>query len=362
MSDTLTQARQLLEAQDFEKALELLNQVNPITPTVKSSVARALSGLGRWDEAHSLFTEALADDPQCHEGLAGRGLLYFFTGQFNKAVKDYSEAIGLDPSNGRYRGLRGVLLGQAGDAPNALKDLEKAYELGDHDPSYILCRAQLLLATRQVPQAEEVLQLAEKHNADQAALSSLEGALSMLKGNAKEALASYRFAVEKSPQVSDNWMNLLALTARLERSRLTEEVTRALKAHPDNEEFITLAVGAMIEEGKTKEAFGLLRDALKRNPESPLLQFQMGMGLANAGKFEKAAEHFSKALELRPRFPRALDARGNCLEKLGKKKEAQADFEESHRIRTEDAERQAQQQAEAVASQEASTNSEDEQV
>jgi tetratricopeptide (TPR) repeat protein len=354
MSDTLTQARELIEAQDFEKALELLHQVEPITPLVKSSVARAMSGMGRWKEAHSLFSEALNDDPKCHESLAGRGLLYFFTGQFSHAVNDYSEAIRLDPSNGRYRGLRGVLFGQVGDAPNAITDLEKAYELGDHDPSYILARAQLFLATRQVPQAEEALQLAEKHDADQAALSSLEGALSMLKGSPKEALASYRFAVEKAPQVADNWMNVLALTARLDRPRLLEEVNRALEVHPDNEEFITLAVGAMVEQGNPKEAFNLLKEAVKRNPESPLLQFQMGMGLANAGKFEKAADRFTKALELRPRFPRALDARGNCLEKLGKQKEAQADFEESHRIRKEDAEKAAaQQQAERAAQEEA---------
>jgi tetratricopeptide (TPR) repeat protein len=343
--DTLTQARELLEAQDFEKALELLNQVEPITPNVKAAVARALSGLGRWDAAHSLFCEALTDDPQCHEGFGGRGLLYFFTGHLDKAVIDYSKAIEIEPSNGRYHGLRGVLFGQVGDAPRALADLEKAYELGDHDASYILCRAQLLLAIRQLPQAEEMLQLAEQHNADLAALSSLEGALSMLKGSPKEALASYRFATEQAPQVTANWMNMLALTAQLDRPRLMEEVNRALELHPDNEEFITLAVGALVEEGKPKKAFKLLDDAAKRNPESPLLQFQMGMGLANAGKFGKAAEHFTKALELEPRFPRALDARGNCLERMGKKEEAQADFEESARIRKEDAEKAAEQRA-----------------
>ena len=346
MADTLTQARELLETQDFAEALELLHQVSPVTSEVKSSVARALSGLGRWEEAHALFSEVVGEDPECSEGFAGRGLLYFFAGHFEKAQNDYDQAIELDPSNGRYHGLRGVLLGQIGDAPKALTDLEKAYELGDHDASYILARAQLLLAIRELPRAEEALALAEKHEADQAALSSLEGALSMLKGNPQEALASYRFAVDQAPQVADNWMNMLALTAKLDRPRLLEEANRALEAHPNNEEFIQLAVGALVESGQPKEAFALLGDAIKRLPESPLLHFQMGMGLAGAGKFDKAAEHFTKALELRPRFPRALDARGNCLERLGKKDKAQADFEESARIRTEDAE-----QARAAAAQ-----------
>ncbi|MFA5507119.1 MAG: tetratricopeptide repeat protein [Vulcanimicrobiota bacterium] len=339
MPDTLTRARDLLEAQDFETALNLLHQVSPVTSEVKSSVARALSGLGRWQEAHALFSEVVGEDPGCSEGFAGRGLLYFFTGQFEKARNDYDQAIELEPENGRYHGLRGVLSGELGDAVNALSDLETAYQLGDQDPSYILARAQLLLATNQLPEAEEALQLAEQHDADSAALSSLEGALSMLKGNPKEALASYRFAVEQSPQVIDNWMNMLALTARLDRPRLLEEVTRALESHPDNEEFLQLAVGAMVEAGQPKEAFNLLNEAIERNPESPLLHFQMGMGLAGSGHFEKAVEHLSKALELRPRFPRALDARGNCLERLSKEQEAQADFEESARIRTEDAER-----------------------
>jgi len=350
MADTLSQARELLESQDFAKALDLLHQVSPVTSKVKSSVARALSGLGRWEEAHALFSEVVTEDPDCSEAFSGRGLLYFFTGQFEKAQSDYDQALEIDPANGRYHGLRGVLLGQLGDAPGALSDLEKAYDLGDHDPSYILARAQLLLAIRELPKAEAALQLAEQHQADQAALSSLEGALSMLKGNPQEALASYRFAVDQAPQMADNWMNMLALTAKLDRPRLLEEAQRALEAHPDNEEFIQLTVGALVESGQTKEAFALLAEAIKRIPDSPLLHFQMGMGLAGAGKFDKAAEHFTKALELRPRFPRALDARGNCLEKLGKKEEAQADFEESARIRTEDAERaraQAEQQKQA---------------
>lgn len=349
MSDTLTQARELLENQEFEKALDLLHQVSPVTSTVKSSVARALSGLGRWEEAHALFSEVVTEDAQCHEGFAGRGMLYFFTGHFDKALNDYNTAIKIDSDNGRYHGLRGVLLGQLGDAPRALGDLEKAYELGDRDAAYIMARAQLFLALRQVEQAEEALKLAEQHNADPAPLSSLEGALSMLKGKPEDALASYRFAVEKAPQVPDNWMNMLALTAKLERPRLLEEVLRALEAHPDNEEFIQLAVGALVQSGKPKEAFKLLGDAIKRNPKSPLLHFQMGMGMANASQFEAAVESFSRALELAPRFPRALDARGNCLEQLGKKEEAQKDFEESHRIRKEDAEKQAAQQAEQSA-------------
>ena len=345
MSDTLTQAREHLEQQEFEKALELLREVDPITPEVKASVARALSGLGKWKQAHSLFSEVIVEDSENHEALAGRGLLYFFTGQLQQAHADYSQAIELAPLRGRYRGLRGVLLGQVGDAPSALDDLEKAYDLGDHDPTYILARAQLLMALREVPKAQEMIKLAEQHDADEAALSSLEGSLAMLCNNPKEALASFRFATEKAPQVLDNWMNLLALTAKLDRPRLLEEADRALEAHPYHEQFVPLKVGALVEKGQMKEAFAFLGEALKQNPKSPLLQFQMGMGLANAQKFEKAAEHFTLALELRPRFPRALDARGNCYERLGRNEEAQKDFEESARIRTEDAKRAAEAQA-----------------
>jgi tetratricopeptide (TPR) repeat protein len=163
----------------------------------------------------------------------------------------------------------------------------------------------------------------------------------MMRNQPQDALASYRFAVEHAPEVVNNWMNMLTLTAQLDRPRLLEEALRALKAHPDNGEIIQVAVGSYREAGKAKEAFQVLKDALKRNPENPLLHFQMGLGLAHAGKFEKAADRFTKALEFAPRFPRAFDARGNCLERLGRTDEAQKDFERSKEIRQEDADREA---------------------
>jgi len=344
MSDTLNKARNLLDEQSFDEALELLHTVTPVTPLVKVSVARALSGLGRWEEAHSLFSEALTEDPECHEGYSGRGLLYFLTGDFQRAHEDYLKAIDGAPMNGRYHGLRGILLAQVGDVPNALKELEACYDLGCHDPSFLLSRGQINLAVRDAAKARESLDLAEKHDADEAAIAALEGALSLLNGDAKEALASYRFSVEKAPEAANNWLNTLALTAQLERSRLLEEAQRALEAHPNHGEIIQVVVGAYREAGKLKEAFQVLKEAIERNPESPLLYFQMGMGLAQSGKFEKAVEQFSKALEFAPRFPRALDARGNCLEQLGRKDEAQADFQKSHDIRKEDAEKSAVQQ------------------
>lgn len=339
MSDTLTEPRELLDQQRFEEALLRLEQARPVTPQVKILRGRALSGLSRWQEAHTYFCQALDEDPHAHEGWAGKGLIHYLAGQLPEAKHDYDKAVENGPMVGRYRGLRGVLLAQAGDAVNALKDLQAAYDLGDTDPTYLLTRAQLHLAMSQVEPARAAIQLAEIHQADQGVLSALEGALSMLTGNPQEALASYRFAVEAAPGMVESWLNMLTLTAQLERSRLFDEVKRALKAHPDQDEIIQLAVGAYMEKGLAKEAFQILRDAIERQPENPLLHFQLGLGLANTKKYQKAVEALTCALELQPRFPRALDARGNCLERLERAEEAKKDFEESHRIRTEDAQR-----------------------
>lgn len=341
MSDTLTQARELLDQQKFEEALKMLHTVTPVDTLLKVSVARALSGLGKWEQAHSLFSEALSEEPENDEGLAGRGLIYFLSGHFDKAKVDYDKAIESSPMNGRYHGLRGILSAQMGDGPRAMKSLETSYELGCHDPSFLLARAQLFLSAGNLEKSREMLDLCEKHEGDDAAIAALEGAYHMLNNDPKEALASYRFTVDKVPEAANNWMNMLTLTAKLDRPRLLEESLRALEAHPDHPEIIQVAVGAYREQGKIKEAFQVLRDAIERNPKSPLLYFQMGLGLAQAGKFEDAAEQFTKALEIAPRFPRALDARGNCLEQLGRKDEAQADFEKSRDIRQEDAEKAA---------------------
>ena len=222
MSDTLTEARELLDQQKFQEALELLHTVDEVNSIVKTSIARALSGLGRWEQAHSLFSEIIQQDEECHEALAGRGLLYFLTGNFQKAGGDYSKAIEGAPMNGRYHGLMGVLLAQLGNGPQALKALESAFDLGCTDPSFMIARAQIHLATRNQEKAEEALAMADKHGGDEATVAALEGALAMLKGDPKEALASYRFSVEKDPQAVNNWMNLLTLTAKLDQLGLSD--------------------------------------------------------------------------------------------------------------------------------------------
>lgn len=341
MSDNLQEARTLLDQQKFSEALELLHKVESVSPIVKVSLARAMSGLGKWEPAHNLLCEALTEDPNNHEGYASRGLLYFLSKNFQKAHADYQKAIEGAPLNGRYHGLQGVLLAQIGDIPSALNALESAYELGSHDPAYLLVRAQIYLATRDLDKAAEMLELADKHEGDQASIAALEGAMNMLAGKHDEALASYRFAVEKEPSAIPNWMNMLSLTAKLDRSRLLEQSLSGLKIHPDSDEIIQVAVGAYLEQGKAKEALQLLANALQRRPKNPLLHFQMGMGLVTGEQFKEAIEHFSQALEAQARFPRALDARGNCYERLGNKEKAQADFKESHKIRQEDAEKQA---------------------
>lgn len=344
MSDALNQARELLDQQKFQEALELLHTVDSLDLTVKVSVARALSGLGKWEQAHSLFSEVIDQNVAAHEALAGRGLLYYLTGNFQDAIADYNKAIESEPSVGRYRGLRGVLFAQVGDVSQALVELEAAHELGCTDPAFMLSRAQLHLSSRNLAKAQEALALAERWGGDEVAIAILEAAMSMAKGEPKEALASYRFAVEKAPESVSNWMNLLALTAQVDRSSLLAEANRALEAHPNSEQVISLVVGAYREAGDVKGGFKVLKDAIRRNPKSPLLRFQLGLGYAYTDKFEKAIDQFTKALEIVPRFPRALDARGNCYEKLGRQEEAQADFEKSYEIRKEDAEKQAVEQ------------------
>lgn len=341
MSETLNQARTLLEEEKFAEALELLHTVTPVTSLVKASVGRALSGLSRYEEAHALFCEIIEEDKECHEAFASRGLLYFLNGQFDKAQPDFEAAVEGAPMNGRYHGLKGVLLAQMGDGPGAIKSLESAYDMGAHDAAYLLARAQIHLAMRDLSKATLVLELAEKHGADAAALAALEGALNLLEGKHEEALASYRFSVEKAPENEANWMNMLTLTAKVKRDMLLSEAKRALKAHPESDNIILLNIGVLLEHQKVDEAFQMMEEALERNPKNPRMQFQMGLGLAGAGKFEKAIEHLTLALDIEPRFPRALDARGNCRERLGRTAEAQEDFKRSHAIRQEDAEKQA---------------------
>jgi tetratricopeptide (TPR) repeat protein len=88
---------------------------------------------GRYEDALSNYTKALAANPGFAKAYNSRGLLYASAGRYDEALSDYNKAISADPSSAPARNNRGVLYAANGRPAEALEDLDRAIAL---DPGY----------------------------------------------------------------------------------------------------------------------------------------------------------------------------------------------------------------------------------
>ena len=332
MSELISDCRDLLQAERYNEALKLLSGLASTHSEEKALRGRALSGLGRFGEAQEVFNEALAEDPNCHEALAGLGLLAWLSGHHREALEKFDGAVQLAPDNGRYRGLRGLVHAQLKNSAAAMEDFQTAYDLGDRDPAPMLAKAQLLISKGELDAGRQALEMARQHGAEEGAIGSLEGALLRLSGDHSGALAGYQTALASDPSRVQLWWEVLGLISQVDRSKLGDMLTSALSHHPNDERILILAAAKWREDGRMAEALELLEEAVKRQPENhALLQF-LGTYLREVDRSAESLRCFERALALNPNsakahFGRALasDDRQSALEAFRRAVELEPD-------------------------------------
>ncbi len=313
MLDIEDRCRNLLHEEKYEEAARLLDEVLEETPSVLALKGRALSGMQHWQEAQEAFEAALEEDRDCHEALAGLGLLSMLFGDLHRALELLHEAAQVAPREGRYRSLRGLVEAQLGDAVSALEDFESARNLGHKDSAAALVKAQILLAQGKVEPGRIAIEEAQVWGATESSLLPLRAAVHRIEGEPEKALEIYREAVRVDPTQAPLWWELVGLTAALDRDRLDEVLQQALQAHPDDERILVVSVGRLREAGLADQALATLRSALDRQPDSVSLWAVLGDYLRELDRFEESLDCFERALAIDPYFARAHFGKGLAI-------------------------------------------------
>lgn len=310
MSEHSKRAFELLLARDYEKAWLTLVDQAPETPAIKALKGQALAGMGEAESARVYFDDAIREDPDCAEAIAGRGHLCLTLGDVTQAEHDLHLAVKLQPSVARFHGWRGELLAQQGRLEECLKSLETAYRLGDRTPAHLLTRARLHATHGRHEQAQEMLVLAQKNGADPCNLEWTRATVSLQAGKPEQALRQFQLALKYDPGRPKLWLAYLRATEEHQRSALLARLEMALGQHPDHEKLLGLAATLYLEVGQPEAGIPLLREAQLRNPESPYLLTQLGHLLRASGSRVQAAALYERALELNPIFPEAWYGKG----------------------------------------------------
>ncbi len=308
---TATQARPTLDDVQFED--EVPREAAPARHAASETVARGEAALaaGNLEQARTLFTSAVEDNPQDPRALLDLGLTLELTNDYPGAESNYRAALAVDPDFPQALNNLGLLLRDLDRRDEAIAMLTHAVEVS---PDL----------------AEAHLNLAMAHEEQ---------------GNLRDAQQSYEAAVQLGPNEPLARTNLgLLLLNGGETSRAATELRRALRFAGDNVALLQAignglrradeasgAVMAMERAVAQRETPALLAElalAHRANDDRPAAEQALGRALeldadfadahyllgslvAARGEFTRAVGHFERYLALAPDGPHATRAQAH---------------------------------------------------
>lgn len=337
-------------------------------PSSPRDTAFALEQQGRIDEAEAAWRSVLQTHPSDAEACAHLGLLEARQQHYKQAVPLYRKALALNPQMPGLRLNLGLALFKAGDLkqaalvftallrtePPSSPEAQRLtaligiadYGVGDYaaavphlkaaalnEPQnlqYRLLLAHSCLSSRQfqcvLDTYKEILTL----NAESAEADMLAGEALDEMRNHNGAIEQFRAAVKADPREPNVHFGLgYLLWTQNQFEEASKEFQAELENVPGNAQAMALLADCYMQLNRADEAGPLLQQALKIDPNLPHAHLDMGILDADGGKREDAIRELKIAARLSPEDPNPHWRLARLYQAMGKKQEAQAEFQKT---------------------------------
>ena len=246
-------------------------------------------------------------------------------GNLEDARKSFAEAARLAPQLPEAHVALGAILVQLNQQEAAVPELEQALTLKPGDAA-----AEANLAAAHEGLARKLAAAGKTADAE----VQIQTAIGVLKPSSADGQSADP-AFAQQAQLEDELGSLLAQEKRwAEAESAFREALRMSTADPKSAAMN--AVGphmhlgvALMEQKQYAAALDELNAAVQSAPESALAQFELGRGLAAAGKDEDAIPHFQEALKLNPETPGGSLELAMSMQRLGQQQESIPFFEKA---------------------------------
>lgn len=213
----------LIDKGDYQIALETIERAISLKEDPYSSYikARALFGLGRFEEAERIFLELKPLLKDTINISADLGDLYFEAGDYEKAITEYKEAIASDPFDAILFNNLALCYFHINDYDSAIETLRSALQLDPENP--------------------------EIH--DNLGMALYE------KGNVNEAIQELQKAIELDSRFVQAHVDLSLIYFESELyEEAIDEIKKAIEIEPDNSVYHAILSNIYLKAGKLKEA------------------------------------------------------------------------------------------------------------
>jgi protein O-mannosyl-transferase len=292
-----------------------------------------------YEREETLWTDAVAKNPNCWVGYNNLGLSFFRNSQLDQAVAQYQKALEIYPNYADAHGNLGHALVEQGQLDKGLIQFQKAVEIS---PRYPVAHSNLGAALFQKGQLDEAIiedrkALEIDPNYD-AAHNNLGQAL-LQKGQLEEAVAELEKALEISPNYVTAHNNLgQALFQKRQLDEAIAEYQKALEIRPSYPEAHSNLGLAFFQKGQLDEAIDQYQKALEISPNYVTAYYNLGLALFRKGQLEQAGAKFQRAVEIQPNYEEAHVNLGNVFSQEGQLDAAIDQFKIAVEINPNDAE------------------------
>jgi len=292
-------------------------------------------------ELDAVLARGGAERLELMELVGTMGELYFVYQLFEPAQVCFRNAQQLAPRDFRWPYFVGVLLSRQGDIEAGIERLEVAADLRPQSVPARIRLGRLYFEVSNLKRAGEEFQKALDLDPSAAAAHHGLGRVAQQRGDSRSAIGHYERALELQPTATSIHRQLgIAYrdSGDLEKARyhvrlnkhdpvqFADPLVFSLAGMVEGARIFIRMGSDLLEEGDLEGAIAAFREAVVRDPEEELAQYNLGVSLVESGAPGAALEHLQRAVELDPDFRDAQFNLGKLLLDLGRFEEAASHF------------------------------------
>jgi tetratricopeptide (TPR) repeat protein len=293
---------------DAEKLLKVGFQNNPKNYLFLTSLAMHYSMENRRPEMLAVLDQIKSHAKEFPRAYQVVGEFYLRLGDPDSAIREFKEGMSKDPSHKAIyqKSVMEVYVRQ-GKRAEAAEVNQQILKDNPNDSDARSLEASFLLDKGDVDRALAELQSVVTRTPDNPVARYNLGRAHAAKGEVEQARQAFQKAIELKP---DYIVARIALAQLLLASNAYEAALRAsqdiLKIDRQNKSAMLIESAALLGQKKFAESRALLNGMLARTPDSPDVNFQMGVVNLAEGKYKEATASFKRTYELNPTNSRGL--------------------------------------------------------
>jgi tetratricopeptide (TPR) repeat protein len=322
-------SRAWLEKNDLDKAQADVSEalrLEPRNARAYFAQSRIAAAQQRTEDERAACDRALEIDPRDPFALEVRGRLRAMAGEYDRALSDVDLAIESLPKSSRLRSARGYCWRMKGDLDKALADSTEAIQLDPLDAFSLTQRAAIYLQRQEFDKALRDAEEALRADPKLARAILIRGSVRAQKGDLNAALSDLDDSIRldaTDPAAFRNRGRIHFLKGQYDAALI--DYTQAISLDADGVESYVRRAEIWWKKGDVASASIDITQYLRLRPRDANAYAQRGW-LRKDTDLDAALADFDAALEINPRFVRALLERADVWRKKDEPAKALADL------------------------------------